>query len=181
MEKTQARKKALSARNSLDKTYAANASDVIIDRFLEEFAGYGSFLCYHNVRSEVSTERLIKILYGMKKAVYLPRVVGDDIETVLYDGDESLVLGEFGVLEPAGCACFDHIDVVVVPATAFDERCVRVGYGKGYYDRLLKKGRTGLKVGFAYECQKTDNIAFEPHDIPCDLFITEKYIYRRNS
>lgn len=181
MEKVQARKKALEARNSLDRQYAEQASDRIIEQFLAEFAEYGSFLCYHSIRSEVMTERLIKVLYGMKKSVYLPRVVGDDIEIGLYEGEDSLILGAFGVREPAVCAVFDSIDVAVVPAAAFDAQCSRIGYGKGYYDRLLKKGSTGHKVGFAYECQKIDNIAAEPHDIPCDLFITEKYIYRRNS
>jgi 5-formyltetrahydrofolate cyclo-ligase len=56
-------------------------------------------------------------------------------------------------------------------AVAFDIHGHRLGYGKGYYDRLLKKIK-GLKVGLAYDFQIVDKLPVEPHDIPVDLIIT---------
>lgn len=181
MEKTLARSKGLKARDSMDTSAARDASGVIVGKFLEEFLRFNSFLCYFSIRSEVYTALLIEELYRINRTVYLPIVKGDEIFTGLYKGNESLIRGAFGVREPAECANTEFIDVAVVPGTAFDRRLNRVGYGRGYYDRLLKKSRTGIIVGFAFECQVVDNICAEPHDVSVDLLITEKYIYRRNS
>lgn len=181
MDKALARNECLKARDALDIETAEKASQTIVKKFLEEFCGFNSFLCYSKIKSEVDTAELIKILYGSQKAVYLPKVVDGDIELGLYDGQNSLVSGAYGVQEPAVSAFPDFIDVAVIPGAVFDKSCARAGYGKGYYDRFLKKGRIGVKVGFAFECQIIDKLNTEPHDIACDLLITENNIYRRNS
>ena len=181
MEKALARSEGLKARCSLDAETAEELSDIIVGRFIAEFAHLNSFLCYASIRSEVRTDKLIKRLFQMGREVYLPRVVAGDIEAVRYTGEDGLVSGAFGVREPAGSAYDGFLDAVVVPGTAFDRNCMRTGYGKGYYDRLLKKSRTGVAVGLAFECQVVDDICAEPHDVPCEMLITEKYIYRRNS
>lgn len=181
MDKAQARAESLKARDSLNKNYAEEASLKITERFLKEFSGFNSFLCYSAIRSEVDTKGLIDKLYFMGKAVYLPRVVADDIETGLYEGDNSLVTGAYGVREPAVSVFEDSIDIAVVPGAVFDKNCSRAGYGKGYYDRFLKKSSMGIIIGFAFECQVVDILFTEPHDVPCNLLITENNIYRRNS
>ncbi len=181
MEKAQARSNGLTARDSLDTDTAEKYSDIIIGKFIEEFSSFNSFLCYASIKSEVRTQKLIKILFEMNRKVYLPKITDGNIGIGLYGGEGSLVKGAYGVSEPVQCAPIEKIDVAVVPGTAFDRKCVRTGYGKGYYDRLLKQSRTGIIVGFAFECQVVDDICAEPHDVPCGLLITEKYIYRRNS
>jgi len=181
MEKSQARKDALAIRGQLAKSQIIEMSEMIQERFLAEFSGSASFLLYHSIMSEVYTHQLIETLYGMKKTVYLPRVKGDELEIGSYGGETSLSYGAFGILEPVECTEANYIDIVVVPGVAFDRSLHRIGYGKGYYDRLLRVVQSGFKVGFAFECQLFDAFDFEPHDIPVDVLVTEKHIYRRNS
>ncbi|WP_303850921.1 5-formyltetrahydrofolate cyclo-ligase [Seleniivibrio woodruffii] len=181
MEKAKARCEALERRNNLDAAYAGAASLKITERFLAEFSEFDSFLLYAGFKGEVDTTALISILYGMKKAVYLPRVRGGGIELGLYKGENSLICGAYGICEPAGCTDYESIDVAAVPGVAFDRRLVRVGWGKGYYDRLLAAGKIRIAAGLAFECQLFDSIEAEPHDIPCDVLVTETDIYRRNS
>ena len=71
------------------------------------------------------------------------------------------------------------MEMVVVPAVAYDRKCNRVGRGKGYYDRLLSRTRA-LKVGVAYDFQLIDEMEADPFDVPVDIVITESaIIYRR--
>lgn len=127
------------------------------------------------------THQLIDTLYGMKKIVYLPIVNGDRLDIGEFKGWDSLSDGAFGIQEPVERADFRHIDIAVIPGVGFDRRLYRVGYGKGYYDRLLGAVRPGKSVGFAFECQLFDAFDFEPHDVPVDVLVTEKNIYRRTS
>lgn len=154
---------------------------MITERFLAEYSGSESYLLYHSTMNEVHTHQLIEILYGMKKIVFLPIVNGDSLDIGVFKGWDCLSSGAFGILEPVECADIKHIDIAVVPGVAFDKRLHRIGYGKGYYDRLLRAARFGLSVGFAFECQLFDEFDYEPHDIPMDVLVTENYIYRRNS
>jgi 5-formyltetrahydrofolate cyclo-ligase len=65
-----------------------------------------------------------------------------------------------------------HLEFVIVPGVAFDRRGGRIGYGKGYYDRLLARGRM-LKIAAAFEVQVVDALPMAPHDVPMNLLITE--------
>lgn len=66
------------------------------------------------------------------------------------------------------------MDLVIVPAVAYDRHGNRVGRGKGFYDRLLADSRAA-KIGIAYDFQLLDDdIDAEPHDTPVDIIITER-------
>ncbi|MDE6243728.1 MAG: 5-formyltetrahydrofolate cyclo-ligase, partial [Muribaculaceae bacterium] len=68
------------------------------------------------------------------------------------------------------------MELIVVPAVAYDRRGNRLGRGKGYYDRLLATTKAS-KIGVAYEFQVVDDIPAESHDVPVDIVITENGIY----
>lgn len=70
------------------------------------------------------------------------------------------------------------LDVIVVPLRAFDAECMRVGRGKGYYDRFLEDG-SALKVAVAFDQQRVDSVPTEAHDVPMDAVVTPSEIYRR--
>ena len=72
------------------------------------------------------------------------------------------------------------MELIIVPAVAYDRQGNRIGRGKGYYDRLLSRTKA-LRIGVAYDFQLVDEIEAEPHDIPVDIVITETgtYICRR--
>ncbi len=82
---------------------------------------------------------------------------------------------KWGIREPDGeqTAAPSELDIVLVPLLAFDAQGHRVGYGKGYYDRLLAECRPDcLKIGlsaFAAE-ERIDDI--HPLDVRLDLCLT---------
>ena len=69
----------------------------------------------------------------------------------------------------------EKIDLVLVPALAFDKECYRLGHGGGYYDRYLPRTRA-FTVGLAREKMLFDRVPREAHDVPVMLVITEKRI-----
>ena len=94
---------------------------------------------------------------------------------VVSDTDE-LVRGAYGIPEPptgaktltdtSRCAC-------LVPALGFDRRGMRIGYGKGYYDRFLSCFE-GVSVGIAFADFVTDRLPCDQTDIPVKMIVTER-------
>ena len=71
----------------------------------------------------------------------------------------------------------EQLDLVLVPCTAFDADCYRVGMGKGYYDRYLPRCTRAVKIGIALEVQRVPRAAVDAHDQRLDAFVTERGIY----
>jgi 5-formyltetrahydrofolate cyclo-ligase len=66
---------------------------------------------------------------------------------------------------------------LIVPLVGFDERCFRLGYGGGYYDRTLAAmSEKPYRIGFGYGAQRLDSIYPQPHDIPMDVIVTDHSI-----
>ena len=108
-----------------------------------------------------------------RKSIYLPRVSGDDLEIVPYNGPQSLDdnnkfhIGE-PVGEPVDPSC---LELIIVPAVALDANRNRLGRGKGFYDRLL--GSTDCPtIGVVCDFQLVDEVPVEPHDRPLDCVVT---------
>lgn len=70
-------------------------------------------------------------------------------------------------------------DCIIVPMLGFDARLHRIGYGGGYYDRLLSQQPAALKIGVCFETTKLDRIEPDTHDIALDMIVTERTVYRR--
>lgn len=133
-------------------------------------------LLYHSLPDELSTHRFIEKWHKLKH-FFLPRVNGVNLEILPYDRS-TLKLGAFHIEEPDGDNVYDpaEIEMVIVPAIAYDAKGNRVGRGKGFYDRLLADIRA-TKVGIGYDFQLVDVIDAEPHDVKVDIVITEsRYI-----
>lgn len=115
------------------------------------------------------------------QALFYPVVTNEkEMISVVVDDNTTFVPSKFGVNEPVdGLEMFpEEIDLVIVPLLAFDESGYRVGYGKGYYDRFLKKCREDVvKVGFSYfEPVKSINDV-NAFDVKLDYCITPHQIY----
>lgn len=65
---------------------------------------------------------------------------------------------------------------MIMPGVAFDERCSRIGYGGGYYDKYLSKAKEIYKVAVAFEQQVYQELPCEAHDLRPDIIVTEKRI-----
>ena len=70
--------------------------------------------------------------------------------------------------------------VILVPGLAFDRNGGRMGFGKGYYDRLLESSNA-VKIGLCYDFQILEKIPTESHDVPMNFVITEKEILLKSS
>lgn len=113
--------------------------------------------------------------------VVMPRVGGGadgepDMEFFDYD-PQAMASGAYGIAEPqAGEPCrVEDIDLMVVPGVAFSADGVRLGRGKGYYDRYLSRdGFRAYCVGVCYACQLRDDIPAESHDKRVNLVIAGK-------
>ena len=137
-----------------------------------EFMLSDRILMYHSLPGELSTRAFIRKWCG-RKHFYLPRVNGVNLEILPYD-ESRLSLGSFHIEEPTGTdtSSVDEMEMIVVPAVAYDRSGNRVGRGKGYYDRLLA-GSRARKVGVAYDFQLVDEIEADPHDVQVDVVITQ--------
>ncbi len=131
---------------------------------------------------------LIKAL-EMGKQCFLPLLSAHQPGKVCFapfrEGD-ALQPNQWGILEPVtkvrDLVSIRAINLVFVPLVGFDERCSRLGMGKGFYDRTFSyKSRTGNNkpklVGLAHECQKIDLIPTDSWDVRLDEVITDSNVY----
>ena len=93
---------------------------------------------------------------------------------------EPLYVNQFGILEPKNSIKEIIPDLIMVPLVAFDNQLNRIGYGKGYYDRILKKiskiKKKTIFLGIAYSFQKCRKIPANKHDFKLDYIFTERGI-----
>ena len=174
-EKNEIRYKMRQLRVVLPEASRRSAAEEVFER-LEKTAAFllaDRIMMYHSLPDELSTHDFLRKWAG-KKRFYLPRVNGVNLEVLPYE-ESRLELGSFHIEEPTGNDITDpsEIELVVVPAVAYDRKGKRLGRGKGFYDRFLTQTKA-TKVGVGYEFQLVDELPAEPHDIPMDMVITQK-------
>ena len=174
MEKTDIRRKIKNMRLMLSEAEKASAAAEVFAH-LEKSAAFmlaERILMYHSLPDELPTHEFLAKWNGRKK-FYLPRVNGVNLEILPYD-ESRLELGAFHIEEPTGTdtVSADEIELIIVPAVAYDRSHNRLGRGKGFYDRLLQSTRA-TKIGIGYTFQLVDEIPVEPHDVPMDFVITQ--------
>jgi 5-formyltetrahydrofolate cyclo-ligase len=116
------------------------------------------------------------------KSLYLP-VIRDDLslQFALWVEDQDLVTNRFGIPEPGegspriGAA---DLDIVFMPLVGWDPVGHRLGMGGGFYDRTLAGVQGPVRVGLAYDCQRSERIPPEPWDISMAFVVTETALYR---
>ena len=93
---------------------------------------------------------------------------------------EPLYVNKFGILEPKNSKKEIIPDLIMVPLVAYDNRLNRIGYGKGYYDRILEKinkiNKNIIFLGIAYSFQKCSSIPVNKRDFKLDYIFTERGI-----
>ncbi|MGB4439693.1 MAG: 5-formyltetrahydrofolate cyclo-ligase [Sedimentibacter sp.] len=187
--KRELRIKILNIRNSMEKEHVLKKSSIIIDKLVnsEVYKNSNTVFIYMDFKNEVMTSQLIMQMLKEKKRVVIPYT--DTINTVIIPSElknmeSDLALSSFGYYEPIFEKIIpvnpEEFDLVVVPGVVFDKNLNRVGFGKGYYDRILNKIRPDAQaVAIAYEFQVLDEVPCEEHDIKMDKIITEETIYNK--
>jgi len=116
-------------------------------------------------------------LFDLARNACLPRYCPDTDSyeaAVIRDPDADLSPGRFGIPEPRPeCPALPlkQLDLVLVPGVAFSPCGARLGRGRGFYDRLLRRV-SGRKIGVAFDEQIVEAIPSEAHDEPVDGIIT---------
>ncbi|MBU0549349.1 MAG: 5-formyltetrahydrofolate cyclo-ligase [Candidatus Omnitrophica bacterium] len=139
----------------------------------EEFTKSKRIMFYLAFDGEVKTENMIDKARGLGKEIYVP-LCDTERKTLipcLLEKDSMLEAGPYNTLEPKKKMKFSSkkLDLVVVPALAFDEKGNRLGRGRGYYDRFLKhiSSRTN-SIGLAFDFQILPSIPVDSGDLPVD-------------
>jgi len=131
---------------------------------------------------EPSTVEINEAFLREGKTVVLPRINGEQLEWVTWNGDPNQLITRKKILEPLGDALTDlsHISAVIVPALRIDQSGYRLGQGGGYYDRALPL-LTAWKIALVYAGELTSEaLPHEPHDIPMDASASPSIVVRFN-
>lgn len=131
-----------------------------------------TIMMYWSMDDEVSTHDFIEKWHHSKRII-LPTIDGNDLILKPFCGKEQMKPdSQFGILEPQGASFseYDTIDLIVVPGVAFDKSNNRLGRGRGFYDKLLKRVDC-RKIGIAFEFQIMDNVPVDEHDVVMDAVI----------
>ena len=140
---------------------------------------------YYPTNYEVNILRFIEAASKKNFRIVLPVIKSSsNMCFKLWIFKEPLYMNNFGILEPRKSKVEITPDLILVPLVAFDGQLNRLGYGKGYYDRILNKIKKNKKdmisLGIAYSFQKSKNIPVNKHDFKLDYIFTEKGIINSN-
>lgn len=120
-------------------------------------------LLYYPKNNEVDVLPLFK-RYKRDKVLLLPVTHRNGMTANPYEGNDKMHRGKVGIPEPTTPPFEGNIDVIIVPAVAFDKQGNRLGRGGGYYDRFLKKQSHATFIGVGYDFQLVDEVPVRKHD-----------------
>ena len=136
---------------------------------------------YYPVNCEIDDLALLRKFKKNKFNISLP-VIKKNFQMDFYSWSfsEPLKINKYGIPEPE-TKNIVYPDVILVPLVAFDKNLNRLGYGGGYYDRLIKKlskKKKIIKIGLALSVQKIDKVPINKYDKKLDYIVTNKYILK---
>ncbi len=180
LTKESLRKKILEKLRNHKEEIRLKKSRVIKEKLFKqkEYKRAKVILFYMSFDGEVETREMIRdsLKEGKKVLVPVTRIEKKQIipSRVLGLCRENLLVGPYNILQPKRVSEFpiNDIDLVIAPGLAFDKRGFRLGRGKGYYDRFLKKiSRKTRSIGLAFRFQILKHIPVSSHDLSVDKVI----------
>lgn len=182
-EKAAQRKAGIAARRALSEADRAAANAALCRRIaqLRCFREAQTLLAYAAFGGEADLSALLAEAERLGKTVAYP-VCGEGFTlTAAVPEPDGWEAGAYGIRTPilsrAEILPPEALDLILVPCTAFDAACGRVGMGKGYYDRYLPRCTKAAKIGIALEVQRVAHAAVDEHDQRLDAFVTERGLY----
>ncbi len=178
-DKTAIRQEMRARRKALSPEAKARAARIVCDKILahpdvaaalDPFDGWGALAVYLASPDEVDLTSAIEGMLARGITIVAPRWNGETYELAKLKSlrDEDLRKGPMGILEPkdADIVPPKNVAVWLVPGLAFTRDGKRLGYGGGWYDRLMAgTGKYATKFGVAYAFQIVEDLPNEPHDI----------------
>jgi 5-formyltetrahydrofolate cyclo-ligase len=181
VEKVAMRRRMRALLAGMDAETCRQHSEVIAKRAmsLPSFVSARCVCLYVSTGGEAGTHELIAGALAQGRRVCVPwldRKGGTYRLSEISAFPSDLAPGAFGILEPVADKIrlveAPVVDLWFVPGLAFDARGMRLGRGRGVYDRLLKNAG-GVRVGLAYDAQIVDRLPVESHDVRMDWLVTE--------
>ncbi len=185
-DKASLRREILARRNSIPPAVKESKDSAIEELLfgLDEVASAKTVSIFASFRSEVNTFGIITKLLSGGRRVALPRVEGQFL--VLYEirSLDELRPGCMNIPEPSVLSgdrkvSINDVDAIIVPGAAFDENGNRIGYGGGFYDRLLSGLRKPIPIiAPAYEEQVIASVPAYAHDRKVSVIATDRRVIR---
>lgn len=182
IKKDEIRKQILEKRSNLSLEEVDKKSELIIENLAPYLKNAQNIMIFMDMKNEVRITKLIE-LYP-EKNFFISKIVNSknrEMKINKYNENE-LVLHKFGYYESSSDDFYDEkiLDIVIVPALAFDSSKNRIGFGGGYYDTFLnkvrEKNKNTLFIGVCYDFQMIEEVPIEGHDITLDLVINESEV-----
>jgi 5-formyltetrahydrofolate cyclo-ligase len=134
--------------------------------------------CYVDYNGEVGTRAMIEEAWRQGKNVWVPRVLGAEMEFFQIHSYDELLPGTKGILEPEeGIPGTGENGLMIMPGVAYDRALHRIGYGGGYYDKYLEKHPQLKRMAIAFDYQVMEAVPCDVHDIQPEILITESQIF----
>ncbi|MDA8919081.1 5-formyltetrahydrofolate cyclo-ligase [Candidatus Pelagibacter sp.] len=181
MLKSKLRKKILKAREKINKSNIQINFNQLIKILKKEKINKKTIGGYYPINFEIDDLALLKKFEKNKFNISLP-VIKKNFQMDFYKWSFSdpLKTNKYGIPEPE-IKNIVYPDILLIPLVAFDKDLNRLGYGGGYYDRLIKrleKKKKIIKIGLALSVQKIDKVPINTYDQKLDYIITNKYIIK---
>jgi 5-formyltetrahydrofolate cyclo-ligase len=174
-----------SIRDAIDQETRIIHSDQITAKLLEsmEVRTAERLFIYVSFRSEVQTHSLIDELLKLNKEIFVPFIDStNQMQAVRFSGWDGMHPDAFGVLVPRKPVIEKReIHTAIVPGLAFTTKGVRIGYGKGHYDRFFAGRPIKTRIGIAFDCQILEAIPTNRYDYPMTGVFTESQEFIDNA
>ena len=179
MLKSKLRKKFIRIRQKNNKKNIQINFDKIIDILKKNKITKKSIGGYFPVNFEMDDLNLLRKFKEINFKISLP-VIKKNYQMNFYKWkfSEPLKINKYGIPEPISKNLI-YPDILLIPLVAFDKNLNRLGYGGGYYDRLiekLSKKKKIIKIGLGLAVQKINKIPINKYDQKLDYIVTNKYI-----
>ena len=181
MLKSKLRRKILKIREKINKKNIQIDFNLILKILKKEKITKNLIGGYYPVNFEIDDLELLKKLEKKKFEISLP-VIKKNFQMDFYKWSFSnpLKINKYGIPEPE-TKNIVYPDILLIPLVAFDKNLNRLGYGGGYYDRLIEKiskKKKIIKIGLALSVQKIDKVPINVYDQKLDYIVTNKYIIK---
>lgn len=166
------RKELIQRRREMSADAKTAADESIFVKLIPLLNEASAVLTYVSTEIEVDTHRILQYCFDNGIRIAVP-VSGDtELEFYSISDFDDLAIGRYNILEPVhrGKPFYgDDRALCIVPALCADGNGLRLGYGKGYYDRFLSSFH-GKSIIICYSDFKQE-VPAEPHDKKADMTI----------
>ena len=181
MLKSKLRKKILKIREKNNKKNTQINFNQIIKILKKEKITKKIIGGYYPVNFEIDDLELLKKFEKNNFKISLPAIKKKfQMNFYKWSFSDPLKINKYGIPEPE-TKNLVYPDILLIPLVAFDKNLNRLGYGGGYYDRLiskLSKKKKIIKIGLAFSIQRIDKVPINMYDQKLDYIITNKYIIK---